>query len=381
MSNKSTASIVSASFAAMLSMTAVNAVAATFTYSDPGCTAGFVISPQGVISCGGLVTQPPVCTPTPSPATTTVGSGLLFNANCTNSPTSYLWKVDAATVSGATQATYTSSTALPVGAHTVSVIATNGNGASTEVSVNLDVQNVTQAPACTISPQAASAGVGGSQLFNATCTNSPTSYAWKVDGSPVSGATTASYATATSLAAGSHTVAVTATNGIGTSQEVSGSLSIQNVASCAQANTNTPIDFVSGRGQNYRMAVNTNQSRSIQITTGAAGWSGNFMTEIDTTGQNVNKFMNVSTSQCDFSYTQFDTNNGCASTGQYLKVYYNVQAANSQAVAGTCSLLPNTTYYVNIRNEMVDTTTRSGSQRGIDTCPSGTICGFVYQMH
>jgi hypothetical protein len=104
------------------------------------------------------------------------------------------------------------------------------------------------------------------------------------------------------------------------------------------------------------------------------------MWAIDTIGAETTKFVNVSTTPCDFSYTNFDAHNGCAASSQGVMIYYNI--TNSPKATGQiCNMLPNTTYYLNVRNEMADTTSRSGNRRGIDTCPSGATCGYLFQLH
>lgn len=363
-----------------LVMVAASVDAATFSFSDPNCT-GYTMT-AGVISCSGTGGQPtsvPVCTPSPTLATTTVGMVQLFNANCTNSPTSYSWKVDNGTAIGAaTQSTYTTATTLGLGPHTVSVIATNGVGPSVEASASLNVQAVAQVPACTISPQVATAPVGASKQFTASCNNSPTTYTWTVDDSVVPLATSASYSTATTLVAGNHTVAVSAKNSIGTSTNAGASLVIQTVATCAQINTNRAINLVTDRGQNIHLGLNRGQSLSLQFTTGTTGQVGSLMTDATPEFVPVTKFINISTSQCDFSYTQVNSKSPCASS---LGVLYSV------GVAGTasCVLQPNTTYYMNVRNEnpSIFVNNKTGGvidQRGIDTCPVGSLCGFIFQV-
>lgn len=186
-----------------------------------------------------------------------------------------------------------------------------------------------------------------------------------------------------------YTFTVQAINGIGTGLASAASNSVTPsapvVGNCAQTfagqatvNTNTVLDF-SKTGINNRMIVSRGQSRSIQIdTTGAtAGRLGYFITASDTIGAAVPMFMNVSTTQCNFSYASFDNKDNCASSGTTLKVDYSV---GGTPVAGKCNLLPNTTYYINIRDEYIDTTTRSGNMRGLNTCSATQTCGFVFQI-
>lgn len=64
-------------------------------------------------------------------------------------------------------------------------------------------------PVCSIIPASPSMYVGAAQFFSASCTNSPASYQWAVDGGNVA-ATQSTYITALPL--GPHTISVTATN-------------------------------------------------------------------------------------------------------------------------------------------------------------------------
>lgn len=384
-------SLIARSFKALLGimagMAGGGAVAATFTYTDNACTS-FAMD-NNVITCvtsAAPSTPPtavPACAPTPtSPASTAFGSALQFSANCSNSPTSYVWKLDGNAV--ATAATYSTPTSLVVGPHIVSVLATNAIGNSNEATISLGVNPpaaVTQVPACTLSPTSATQPPGTGQLFAETCSNSPSSYVWKVDGAVVPGATSATYTTATSLAAGVHSVAVTATNTIGTSVETSASLIVQTVTSCPQSNTIVPLNFETATGLNYNMVVNNGQAISFSVVTSGAGAVGNFLTEMNTLGQNADKFMNVSTSACDFDYRGLDTNTYCAdSGGQFTKVMYEVTNAATSAIPFNCALRPNTTYYVNIRNEKALGEPRNPARRGVDSCAANTACAFVFQM-
>lgn len=158
------------------------------------------------------------------------------------------------------------------------------------------------------------------------------------------------------------------------------------VISCSTSNAIIPFDMTSPTdlGHAWNVQMNTNYSKSIQITTGAAGRTGQFLTEMNTMGQNTQKFINISTKACDFSYTQIDAGNTCASTGMMNTMGYAVGVA----APGRCVLQPNTTYYINIRNEnaYIDNSPRgTGNQRwapagsGSDTC-AGAICGFMFQL-
>ena len=105
------------------------------------------------------------------------------------------------------------------------------------------------------------------------------------------------------------------------------------------------------------------------------------MKDNSTIGLPVEGFINVSTSQCDFTYptlvapwnTLDATWNGCGNWFASGSLQYHVEYVDSHQI-GRCSLRPNTTYYINIRNE-------SQGNLGVDTCPQGVTCGFLFNMN
>ncbi len=178
----------------------------------------------------------PVCTISPSSANITAGTGQQFTASCTNSPTLYTWKVDNVQVASNSIASYTPGTNLAAGAHTVSVTASNAGGTSNTASASLNISAAVAAPVCTISPSSANITAGTGQQFTASCTNSPTLYTWKVDNVQVASNSIASYTPGTNLAAGAHTVSVTASNAGGTSNTATATLNV----TTAPADTTAP---------------------------------------------------------------------------------------------------------------------------------------------
>lgn len=102
------------------------------------------------------------------------------------------------------------------------------------------------------------------------------------------------------------------------------------------------------------------------------GWRGSLVKEQTTIGSLVVTLLNISTIKSDFTYPNWSDWNGCGDVGGTISLQYKVESSDSKP--GMCSLRPDTTYYINLRNE--DT-----NQRGIDTCPVGQTCGFLFQMH
>jgi len=114
------------------------APAASFTYSNPSCTS-FTISgtpPTQTITCvsSGGAGGAPTCAPTANPASPAVNTQTIISANCTNSPTSYLWNGGACAGTIGTTCSVTKSKATTV---TYSVTATNAAGTSPAAQISV----------------------------------------------------------------------------------------------------------------------------------------------------------------------------------------------------------------------------------------------------
>ena len=331
------------------------------------------------------VTEPPkTCTLTATPATVGAGEAVTLSASCVPAATSYTWS------STGTAPTFTSAsgTVNPSATTTYTVIGKDSAGATISTA---SAQVVVAAPNCalTVSPASMSTA-GGSATLTASCLPVPATYTWTAltAGGTLDSTTTSPTATVTlpnGVATGTYSYSVQGTNGSGPGNTATASVGVQasycgtsanQLSGAILKNTNTPIDLNSQGGLNFRWNINRGESRSVEFTTGAAGRSGNFGNDIDPIGQNVDEFMNISTSQCDFKYENI-YGNRCAASGSTNGLRYIVQAAGSTPPDGYCSLLPNTTYWVNIRNE----TAIDPSARGKDSCPAGVTCGFVFQFH
>lgn len=241
-------------------------------------------------------------------------------------------------------------------------------------------------PTCSINPSAPSFAQNGAGVtLSANCLNSPTSFQWTLDGQQVS--TAATYAPPVSLSIGTHTVVLAGTNTAGTGTGTA-TLTVTDpaitpppVTSCPQTMTEQLMDFAA-TGNTKHVKMNRGQGYAFKFTTDASGKTGSLETAQSTIGATVYRFMNVSEQMCDFSYTNYDSANGCAASGSYSATI-NYQIGTGSAMV--CPLKPNTTYYANVRNENATVVKlRDGTlsaTRGIDTCPSGTVCGFVFGLY
>ncbi|MFM2228298.1 MAG: putative retaining b-glycosidase, glycoside hydrolase family 5 protein, partial [Bacteroidota bacterium] len=126
------------------------------------------------------------------------GDSVVLNAN-TGTGLTYQWKLNGTNITGATSASYTATTS---GSYTVTVT----NASTCASTSTAKVVTVNALPIATITPTSATTFCqGGSVVFNAN-TGTGLSYQWRLNGNPISGATSSSY---TANASGSYSVVVT----------------------------------------------------------------------------------------------------------------------------------------------------------------------------
>jgi hypothetical protein len=224
-------------FFAYTAIPATSAPSFTFTLNYPaGMTTTQTFSslsmthtPTGgsgsTVGTGNVVLSPPVVAPTitvqPANLSVTQGTGAVFGVIATGSPTpSYQWQKNGFDISGATNSTYSITSANTFDAGTFSVIVSNAGGSVASSAATLTV-NVT--PTISSQPQAASVNQGQVATFSVGATGTPApNYQWRRNGANVSGGTNSilTLNNVTAADAGNYDVVVSNAGGSVTSSAV-----------------------------------------------------------------------------------------------------------------------------------------------------------------
>jgi|GEM_PF-1760976 len=217
-----------------------NSMSYTFPANTTGVARSFTISVTATNNAGTstavqrVISQPAATTAVPqcaaiNPAITSVpaaGATQTFTTSCSNSPTSYRWTVNGTQVSTGSSLSYTfpANTTGATRSFTIVVTATNSGGTSAAVQGVINQASTLQAPQCSdINPVISSVlSTGGNYTFTTSCTNSPTSYRWTLNGALMSTGSSLNYTFPANNTpeTRSFTIAVTATNSMGTSTAV-----------------------------------------------------------------------------------------------------------------------------------------------------------------
>lgn len=167
---------------------------------------GSVTSSDAVL---GVLTavEPPVIDSQPQGTTVTVGASANFNvvAHSKGGTLSFQWKINGAPIAGATATSFTTTaTTLADDGSVYSVVVSSSNGTQV-VSAGADLHVVQLAgPSITQQPQDSTVLVGQSATFSVVASGTPPlTYQWRLNGTPIGGATSASYTTPATQAADS----------------------------------------------------------------------------------------------------------------------------------------------------------------------------------
>ena len=214
------------------------------------------IDPSGSSSLTAIVVDPPVIATALANQTVNEGDGASFLVTAIGGPAlTYQWNLDSQAISGATSATYsiTAAQVADAGSYTVTVGNTAGNTTSSAATLTVNAP-----PAITTQPANQTVNAGQPASFTVVASGPGTiSYQWSKDGTPIDGATAATYSisAASAAEAGSYTVYVSSAYGNLTSN-------------AATLTLNVPPAIT---GQPASQTVNADQPASFTVTaTGTA---------------------------------------------------------------------------------------------------------------
>jgi pectate lyase/pectin methylesterase-like acyl-CoA thioesterase len=158
----------------------------------------FIIKAVDVSLVGATPADPPTITTQPTSQTVAAGGSATFTVAADGTaPLSYQWQKNTSPIAGATSATYTIGSAQAADAAGYRVVVSNAAGSATSATALLTVDTGPSAPSITSQPASQVVVVGGSAIFSVLATGSaPLSYQWLKDGSPVAGATSATFSIA-----------------------------------------------------------------------------------------------------------------------------------------------------------------------------------------
>ncbi len=309
----------------------------------------------------------PVCSLSTNNPTPTIGQTITINSSCTGSPTGYAWNGCTGSDASCTDA------ATVAGAKSYALSASNGNGLGPQAGLVVNWQTPpTAAPVCSVTASNQSPFVGQSVTLSASCSNSPTSYAWTNCNS------SSSTCVATSAAEGAQTYSVIASNGIGPSAPAQTGVNWQ--ASVGGS------DFCgSYRGVN-RISKSWGDSSPIYTpkhggfdaegvvvvsftapATPASYGSPGSTVVAEYQGPPTFRQVTISRSACDFRPSDPSGANGPYTVGNGSSVTITWNVGN-----GNAPLTPGETYFVNVRNWSID--------NEANLCTTGS-CEAIIQMN
>lgn len=325
----------------------------------------------------------------PSALSVTLGSPSgSMSATCNNNATSYVWKLDGATVGTCTVQTCNipAASLSNLGTYGVTVTANNAGGTGTQAAnATITVSSQPLSVCSSINPSTQTVTTGdASATMTATCNNNATSYVWKLDGVTIGGCSGNScFLPAASLpTAGSYGVTVTANNAGGTgTSAASATITVEDPAAgpagCGPTPVGTIIDtthFTWAAGNaTVQITESLTQTQTLAAkfhTPAVGGNSGGFGTVPTSTDPSADRYMTISTCPGDFTVTT----NRCWADGNSTSANINFQVGGSNNLK--CVLQPDTDYYMNV-GHLTPTSVRPRVYDSfVNTCTSRRACVF-----
>jgi poly(beta-D-mannuronate) lyase len=161
---------------------------------------------------------PPRITQQPNSLTIANGGSVNFTVVASGTGLNYQWNFNGSSIAGATNATLTVANVSDANAGSYTVIVSNVSGSVTSAAATLTVTLAT--PGITAPPLAQTVARGDPAVLSVTAVGGQLSYQWQRDGSPIAGATGATYLARGTDIAGRYVVVITNSQGSATSAPV-----------------------------------------------------------------------------------------------------------------------------------------------------------------
>jgi len=225
---------------------------------------GFINAFKAVQAVGSTPNpNPPRCTLNlPVSSISQAGGTYHFSASCTDSPSSYVWTVNGQQVGSSSSLSYTfaANNTASARSFTVAMSASNSAGSSSPVQTTLNQPGLNNIPVCSFGASTASIPAsGGTYSIAVSCTHSPMSYEWTINGQRQAGTgSTIVYTFPANNTASERTfeIVVSATNSTGKSNPAR--MTVRQAASTAVTpvcNFSAPTASIPASGGTYSIAV------------------------------------------------------------------------------------------------------------------------------
>jgi hypothetical protein len=228
-------------------------------------SAGSVISAMATLTVDAGAVAPTI-TAQPASQSVTLGQTATFSVTATGTaPLTYQWQKNGGNISSATTASYTTPTTVAgdSGAK-FDVVVSNAVASQTSAMATLTVNAASVGPTITTQPANQTVTVGQTATFSVTATGTaPLTYQWRKNGGNISGATTASYTTPTTVAGDSGAkFDVVVSNAVASQTSATATLTV-NAASVGPTITTQPANQTVTVGQTATFSVTATGTASL----------------------------------------------------------------------------------------------------------------------
>ncbi|MCA1733404.1 MAG: hypothetical protein LC732_07370, partial [Acidobacteria bacterium] len=211
-------------------------------------------------------TLPTITTQPVGASITEGGSHSMSVAASGTTPFSYQWRLNGAAISGATSASYNTGALNTAGTYTYSVVVSNSCGSVTSNNATVTVTSTgCTAPSITSHPQGTSITAGQSHSMSVGASGTtPFSYQWRLNGNPLSGATSSSYNTG-ALNAGTYVYSVVVTNSCGNATSNNATVTVSSSVCTDPAISQHPASQTIISGQSASLSFSASGSSPLSV--------------------------------------------------------------------------------------------------------------------